>query len=252
MYRVIVSVLFASMVTLSSGQTTLDQCGFCDVEACAPMGICAAGITLDPCGCCFVCGRVEGEKCDNYTLPLAQKNQYGFCGESMACLLRTDTSSTEMPEALCVCENDSPVCGTDGRTYVTVCQLRQQAVSRNKIDLMMAQWGPCQTMPEISSTPEDIDAALYEEVALGCEARGYPIPTLSWHFKSAATGQTMMLPGDDVMIALQVRGGPEPYMVSSWIQILKLRPDNIGTYTCTVTNVKGMVQASAGVNLNQV
>jgi len=94
MYRVIVSVLFASMVTLSSGQTTLDQCGFCDVEACAPMGICAAGITLDPCGCCFVCGRVEGEKCDNYTLPLAQKNQYGFCGESMACLLRTDTSST--------------------------------------------------------------------------------------------------------------------------------------------------------------
>ena len=58
--------------------------------------------------------------------------------------------------------------------------------------------------------------------------------------------------GDDVMIALQVRGGPEPYMVSSWIQILKLRPDNIGTYTCTVTNVKGMVQASAGVNLNQV
>lgn len=30
---------------------------------------------------------------------------------------------------------------------------------------------------------------------MGCEARGYPIPTLTWHFKSAYTGQTVQLPG---------------------------------------------------------
>lgn len=54
------------------------------------------------------------------------------------------------------------------------------------------------------------------------------------------------------MIALQVRGGPEPYMVTSWLQILKLRPGDIGTYTCTVANIKGIVKASAGVNVNQV
>lgn len=251
-YPAVLCLILASVTSLVHGQTTIDQCNSCDVTTCAPAVNCAAGVTVDPCGCCFVCGRLEGEKCDNYTLPLAQKNQYGFCGENLACLLRTDTSSTEMPEALCVCENDMPVCGTDGRTYDTICQLRQEASSYRNDALRMAQWGPCQTVPEITSAPEEVDADLYEEVAMGCEARGYPIPTLTWHFKSAYTGQTVQLPGDDQMIALQVRGGPEPYMVTSWLQILKLRPGDIGTYTCTVANIKGIVKASAGVNVNQV
>lgn len=36
------------------------------------------------------------------------------------------------------------------------------------------------------------------------------------------------------MIALQVRGGPEPYMVSSWIQILRVRLTDAGVYSCLV------------------
>lgn len=251
MYRMALCLILASMTSLVHGQTTLDRCGACDAASCAPTVYCAAGVTVDPCGCCFVCGRLEGEKCDNYTLPLPQKDQYGFCGENMACLLRTDTSSTEIPEALCACENDSPVCGTDGRTYNTICQLRQEASSYRKGVLMMAQWGPCQAAPEIISAPADVDVELFNEMGLGCEARGYPIPTLTWHFESAYTGQFVQLPGDDQLIALQVRGGPEPYMVTSWLQILKLRPTDIGTYTCTVTNVKGVVKASARVNVNK-
>jgi len=251
-YQVTLCLVLASMTSLIDAQTTMDQCGACDPNACAPALDCAAGVTVDPCGCCYVCGRLEGEKCDNYTLPLAKKDQYGFCGANLACLLRTDTTSTERPEALCVCENDWPVCGSDGRTYATICQLRQEASSHRNDALQMAQWGPCQTLPEITSAPEEVDAEMYQEVALGCEARGYPIPSLTWHFKSAYTGQIVELPGDDQMIALQVRGGPEPYMVTSWLQILKLRPSDIGTYTCTVVNVKGVVKASAGVNVHQV
>ena len=94
MYRMALCLILASMTSLVHGQTTLDRCGACDAASCAPTVDCAAGVTVDPCGCCFVCGRLEGEKCDNYTLPLPQKDQYGFCGENMACLLRTDTSST--------------------------------------------------------------------------------------------------------------------------------------------------------------
>ena len=59
-------------------------------------------------------------------------------------------------------------------------------------------------------------------------------------------------PGDDQMIALQVRGGPDSLMVSSWIQILKLRYSDAGTYHCVVTNKKGQRRASSTVVVNQV
>ena len=54
------------------------------------------------------------------------------------------------------------------------------------------------------------------------------------------------------MIALQVRGGPEPYMVSSWIQILRVRPSDAGVYSCTVVSKKGIVRAEATVTVAKV
>lgn len=58
--------------------------------------------------------------------------------------------------------------------------------------------------------------------------------------------------GDDQMIALQVRGGPEPYMVSSWIQILRVRSTDAGIYSCTVVSKKGIVRAEATVQVIKV
>lgn len=66
------------------------ECSICRKEECPPASDCRAGLVLDRCGCCNVCGRIEGEKCDNYTLPLEYKDRYGFCGDNMACLLRND------------------------------------------------------------------------------------------------------------------------------------------------------------------
>ena len=76
-------------------ETDLDDkdtghCGICRKEECPPASDCRAGLVLDRCGCCNICGRIEGEKCDNYTLPLQYKDRYGFCGDNMACLLRND------------------------------------------------------------------------------------------------------------------------------------------------------------------
>jgi Insulin-like growth factor binding protein len=68
----------------------MGDCGICRKEECPPASDCRAGLVLDRCGCCNVCGRIEGEKCDNYTLPLQYKDRYGFCGDNMACLLRND------------------------------------------------------------------------------------------------------------------------------------------------------------------
>jgi hypothetical protein len=59
----------------------------------------------------------------------------------------------------------------------------------------------------------------------------------------------MNLAGDDLYVAVQVRGGPEPYMVTSWVQIVDLRPTDIGIYTCVATNSEGEARASAEVGV---
>lgn len=54
------------------------------------------------------------------------------------------------------------------------------------------------------------------------------------------------------MIALQVRGGPEAFMVSSWVQILRVRATDAGVYSCTVVSKKGIVRAEATVQVTKV
>ena len=54
------------------------------------------------------------------------------------------------------------------------------------------------------------------------------------------------------MIALQVRGGPEPYMISSWIQILRVRSTDAGIFSCTVVSKKGIVRAEGTVSVAKV
>ncbi|XP_046450105.1 insulin-like growth factor-binding protein-related protein 1 [Daphnia pulex] len=227
----------------------MGECGICRKEECSPASDCRAGLVLDRCGCCNVCGRIEGEKCDNYTLPLQYKDRYGFCGDNMACLLRNDMEDLDINEALCYCKKPGAVCGTDLRTYASVCKLRQEAIQRGDDDLAVRDWGPCETHPVISSAPENVTANIHDDLALSCEARGYPIPSLIWEFESAATGKKTKLPGDDQMIALQVRGGPEPYMISSWIQILRVRSTDAGIFSCTVVSKKGIVRAEGTVTV---
>ena len=55
--------------------------------------------------------------------------------------------------------------------------------------------------------------------------------------------------GDDQYVAVQVRGGPEPLMVTTWVQIVNLRPSDTGTYTCVATNSEGEARASANVGV---
>ena len=43
------------------------------------------------------------------------------------------------------------------------------------------------------------------------------------------------------MVSIQMRGGPEPLMVTGWAQIMSLDPDYIGIYHCIATNTQGQV-----------
>jgi len=61
----------------------------------------------------------------------------------------------------------------------------------------------------------------------------------------------MITPGDDLYVAVQVRGGPEPFMVTSWVQIVDLRPSDTGIYTCIASNSEGEARASAKVGVRR-
>ena len=46
-----------------------------------------------------------------------------------------------------------------------------------------------------------------------------------------------------------MRGGPEPFMSTSWLQIMALDQEDVGTYICVATNSEGVSRAAAEVSL---
>lgn len=212
-----------------------DQCGPCDEKKCRPPGDCLAGTVKDSCGCCFICGLKEGERC------LSTE-----CGENMECRMRTDLPPDDQPEALCFCTKKEPICGSDGRTYANVCQLTEARYKRRD-GLVALSRGPCQTAPKIVSPPEDVRNRTGRFVALACEAQGYPVPTMEWRVDRRNGKPPSPLPSDDSHVAVQSRGGPSPYEVTSWLQFLRLVPEDAGTYWCVASNELGEDAAPAEV-----
>ena len=64
---------------------------------------------------------------------------------------------------------------------------------------------------------------------------------------------SLLFLGDDQYVAIQMRGGPEPLMVTGWMQIMSLDPSYIGNYHCIATNFMGQVyeMATVGVYKNE-
>lgn len=46
-----------------------------------------------------------------------------------------------------------------------------------------------------------------------------------------------------------VRGGPEPFMATSWLQIMALRKEDVGTYICVATNGEGVARAASEITI---
>ena len=223
-------------------------CGPCIKEDCVSPSNCLAGVVSDKCGCCQVCARTEGQLCDEF--PHLPSARYGLCGENLQC----SRSRDDVLESVCVCSvADKMVCGSDHVTYPTVCALNEEAMRRGEPDkfnprLVMEYWGPCKESPVIISPPSDSYGPLGANLTLDCEARGFPAPEITWKLVSAK-GETISLPSDDQQVAIQMRGGPEPLMVTGWMQIMALDPSYIGVYHCIATNTEGQVYAMASVGV---
>lgn len=127
-----------------NGTAGAGDCGPCDPDLCPETRGCRAGLVLDHCGCCKECGNLEGQACD----PGNRSVFFGLCGTGLRC--QPDPWSAgagggqyEEEEEVCVCEEQEPVCGSDGRTYMNLCQFREAAFSKPK--LHSAGKGPCKT-----------------------------------------------------------------------------------------------------------
>lgn len=120
-------------------------CEVCEPELCPENRGCRAGLVLDSCGCCMECGNLEGQVCD----PGNRSVFYGLCGTGMRCQVdqraarRRGGEEQEDEEEVCMCEEQEAVCGSDGVTYMNICQFREAAFS--KTELRTRGRGPCKT-----------------------------------------------------------------------------------------------------------
>lgn len=223
------------------------DCSSCDVDACPKPKGCPAGIVLDNCNCCEVCAKGEYELCDHTGVPPLKGIIYGKCGENLECRLRSDLSDVEGPEALCYCERTDVVCGTDENTYDNICQLMAAAAIKSK-KIKVKSKGPCNSAPVIVSPPTHTRNMTGDDIYMLCEAKGFPIPTIEWTW-TRVDGKTDFLPSDDIHVSINVRGGPEKWEVTGWLQIMGVQKHHEGDYTCIAQNKYGVQQASARVNV---
>nr|XP_020500653.2 kazal-type serine protease inhibitor domain-containing protein 1-like [Labrus bergylta] len=219
-----------------------DGCAECNHHLCPLVpDDCPAGQVQDVCGCCEQCANVEGQQCD----PDGAQKFYGSCGEGLVCQRKIPKRDhRDEPEPACVCQDKSPVCGSDGRTYPNVCQMKE-AASRLNTTLKLTGRGPCISVPHILQGPRNLSNYTGNDALFGCEVSAYPLPNLSWRKK----GLENTLPGDDPHMSVQTRGGPQRYSVSTWLQIQGLHTSDSGVYTCISQNSLGETFASANLDV---
>ncbi|XDV20943.1 hypothetical protein PO909_026147 [Leuciscus waleckii] len=118
MWKLLACVLMASELQARDLRKRQTLCpDVCDLSRCSSAPeFCYFGVVKDSCGCCTMCAAEEGE----------------YCGE----------------RGTCVCDSHEPVCGSDGRTYPSICRLKAEN-RRAKMSgipaVIFIQRGPCET-----------------------------------------------------------------------------------------------------------
>uniref|UniRef100_A0ABK0LQF2 Insulin-like growth factor binding protein 7 n=1 Tax=Rattus norvegicus TaxID=10116 RepID=A0ABK0LQF2_RAT len=228
--------LLLLLLPLSSSSSS-DACGPCVPASCPalpPLG-CPLGETRDACGCCPVCARGEGEPCGGGAAGR------GHCAPGMECVKSR--------------KSRYPVCGSDGVTYPSGCQLRAaslRAESRGEKAITQVSKGTCEQGPSIVTPPKDIWNITGAKVYLSCEVIGIPTPVLIWNkVKRDHSGvqRTELLPGDRENLAIQTRGGPEKHEVTGWVLVSPLSKEDTGEYECHASNSQGQASASAKITV---
>nr|XP_028568765.1 insulin-like growth factor-binding protein-like 1 [Podarcis muralis] len=122
--RLLLSLL-ALWLCLASRSAAEAACAPCRPELCETARCAAPELTArDECGCCERCLSAEGERCGGA--------RGARCGPGLVCVSQrqaeppaAEEEEQEQEEGTgrCVCKEDGAVCGSDGRSYSSVCAL---------------------------------------------------------------------------------------------------------------------------------
>uniref|UniRef100_A0A8C2WMM2 IGFBP N-terminal domain-containing protein n=1 Tax=Cyclopterus lumpus TaxID=8103 RepID=A0A8C2WMM2_CYCLU len=138
----------------------------CDASRCPPPSqlACYYGRAAAGCGCCAVCAAGEGDAC-------GERSDGGLpCGEGLLC--DSVPGKLDGPRSTCVCASSGPVCGSDGRTYPSVCRL---GAENRRAELL----------PRDGVTQQPLAAG---EAAIAALPAGVPLPGRA-HRAAAAPGR---------------------------------------------------------------
>nr|XP_019584825.1 PREDICTED: insulin-like growth factor-binding protein-like 1 [Rhinolophus sinicus] len=155
-------------------------------------------------------------------------------------------------------EPGKAVCGSDGRSYPSVCALRLRARHAPRAHpghLHKARDGPCEFAPVVVIPPRSVHNVTGAQVYLSCEVRALPPPAITWRKVTQSPEGTQVLedlPGDHVNIAVQVRGGPSAHEATAWILINPLKKEDEGVYQCHSTNTAGEAQSHGTVTVSDL
>ncbi|XP_030287948.1 serine protease HTRA3 isoform X2 [Sparus aurata] len=108
----------------------------CNVSTC-PSPICPRGYVPDRCDCCLICAQGEGEPCGS-------KDDL-LCGDGLDC---KQPAGKRLSKSVCLCKLSYEVCGSDGKTYSSVCQLKatsRKALQQGLPGITQIHKGPCET-----------------------------------------------------------------------------------------------------------
>ncbi|XP_006004851.1 serine protease HTRA3 isoform X2 [Latimeria chalumnae] len=116
----------------------------CDVSTCASPS-CPSGYVPDRCNCCLICAAGEGDACGRKDDPP--------CGDGLQC---KHPAGKRFGKGVCQCKVTYKVCGSDGKTYDNVCQMK--AVSRKALQqglpaVIQLQKGACELGHQHSNSP---------------------------------------------------------------------------------------------------